>query len=592
MIVLIATGWNSGGGGISAFNIALAMALAHRAPGAIACAVVSRGAGDLPRQEGGVLLLPVPAGKDPDRPAEDCGDAIIGMLRSRNLPAVSHWLGHDLITGQAAVNAARRHGGTAAVVHHMDYLAYQNLGGGRGDQTAENHARQIALFGAADVAFGVGTRLALSARALGAGTVHTIVPGFPAITPPSHRRTDSLRAITAGRFDEKSEPVKQTALLARAFGRAVRKGGTLRSPSLTLLGVAAGRASTLEGIAATKAGRAVNVVPARFHPDRDLFATFSSRANLAILPSRHEGFGLVGWEAIGTGTPLILGDDTGLAEQLRETLPTTCESLATIVAMDCDDDEIEARLAEAILSVAGNIPLALRKARDLRAALVNELGCSWDEAARCVLEALDFPTEPFSPSAARRPAPSKVFFASRSDNHFQDCVELSLGVGQGATSRSIELIAELRFGKTELDLGDFAAEIAMRAARLRVITENGRLEGMRLGDPERPVPGVEARAGGIWALAAEKGEILPNKVLGNDALCRIEAPLGKTVRAAVEVTAAQRDLVCRIHRPGKPPRSATARVMEIFLKNAIFKEDSGHILFSTAHIEESGDADE
>jgi hypothetical protein len=477
----------------------------------------------------------------------------------------------------------------------MDYLAYQNLGGGRGAQTAANHRRQIELFDKADIAFGVGTRLTRNARALGAKTAYTIVPGFREITPPPCRKVDGLRAVAGGRFDEKSEPVKQVGLVARAFGHAIRTAGrlvpALRSPVLTLLGVEDARARELEQVAALKAGRSVNLVPAPFDPDPGAFATHCSRANLAILASRHEGFGLVGWEAIGTATPLILGDDTGLAEQLREALPMTIGSLATIVEMDRHDDEVEKAVADAIVATARDLPLALRKAKELRQALINELGCTWDEAARRVLDALGLPLEAPSRSLLRMPLASEAAFVCHPNDFFPDCVELLLAVGQGATSRSVELIAELRFGMAELDIDGVEAEIALRTARLRVITESGRLEGTRLGDRARPVSGIEARAGGIWALAAEKGKRLPNKALGDEALCCIEAPLGKSVSATVEVTAAKHDLYCKIQRPGKQPRPTTARVMEIFLKNALFKAESGHILFSTARIEEDRNAD-
>ena len=540
--------------------------------------------------------MPVRAGEGADRPADDCGDAIIEMLRMRARPDVSHWLGHDLITGPAAEAAARRYGGKTIIIHHMDYIAYQNLGGGRGSQTVDNQRRQIALFEAADFAFGVGARLAKNARYLGAKHAQTIVPGFPEIMIPSDRKSDSLRAIIAGRFDEKSEPVKQVDLVVNAFGRAIREAGTLvpslSAPSLTLLGVEAERAAKMERAATSKAGRSVNLVPASFNTDPKAFATHCSRANLAIMASRHEGFGLVGWEAIGTGTPLILGDDTGLTEQLRETLPTTCDSLVTIVAMGQGYEDVEANLAKEIINVSGNIPLALQKAKELRQALVNELGCTWDEAARRVLDALRLPVELPRLAAHSRPALREAVFDCRPTDHFPDCVELALSAGQGATQRSIELIAELRFGKAELDLGGIAAEIALRAARLRVVTESGRLEGARLGDDSRPAVGMEARAGGVWAFAAEKGERLPNKALGNEALCRIEAPLGTRLSASVEVTGAKRDLECKIYRSGKRPSPTKARIMELFLKNAIFKEDSGHILFSVAFIEERYDANE
>lgn len=92
------------------------------------CAIASNGQDGAPWLDDDVLVIPVTAGQTPDRPAMDCGDAIVQALQSTEAGGrVDRGVGHDLITGEAALDAAQRHGG-------------------RGNDTAANHKRQLDLF--------------------------------------------------------------------------------------------------------------------------------------------------------------------------------------------------------------------------------------------------------------------------------------------------------------------------------------------------------------------------------------------------------------------------------------------------------------
>jgi hypothetical protein len=588
MIVFIATHWGSAAGGVNAFNFGLVRALGRLMPRKVACAIVSPSAGEKVGDRDGILLIPVSAGKEPDRPTIDCGEEIVQSLKALGADTpVMHWVGHDLITGGAAVAAAERHGGSSVVLHHMSYLRYQNLGGGRGDDTAANHTRQIALLERADLVCGVGVWLAENAKMLGARQVATLIPGFPDTTLPPARNSTVLTALAAGRFNGKSGPVKQIDTAVRGFARAIRLGGTymppLAAPSMTVFGVdGQAQQAELEALAREVAGRPINIIAAGFDPNPTSVALHLARSNLAIMPSRHEGFGLTGWEAIGVGTPIILGSDTGLAVQLKRTLDVQADGLVPIVRLDGSERDIT-EIAEAVLDVARDIPRALRRAAQLRDALVAELGCRWSDTARDFVGALGGKV-PVRPTATTFAAVSSVRFGCKADNHFPDSVELLLSAGQGATVSSLELIAELRFGVTELDIDGIEAEIALTRARVRVTPQGGRLEGVRLGDQSRSKEGIEARAGGIWQLSAPANARLPNKVLGDEALCRIEASENETTSASVEVTAAKRDLKCTI-RAGRKLNSTTDKIIGIFLKNALYKDDSGHILLSAAYLE-------
>jgi glycosyltransferase involved in cell wall biosynthesis len=596
----VATEWGTGKGGVNAFNFGLAQGLAKIAPGMVACAVPDPSPEAVRSAENaGVLLLKVSGeGRDARPSVEMCGEEVLQALRDRGLPAqVDVWIGHDMITGPTAAAAAARHGGRVALIHHMDYLSYQNLGGGRGTEAADNHKAQIRLLSTEGAAvFGVGVWLKRNAERLSRRQAHLLVPGFPCV--PDNRIDDGsmLRIVTAGRFECSTESVKRIGPAVEAVGRAIRKGkdlvSTLAQPSLTVLGAGGevSRQCALETLARDAAGRPVNVIPAAYDPDPFAVADHLSCANLAIMPSLHEGFGLVGWEAIGTATPLILGRGTGLAEQLEDTLGVHAKGLVHVLDLDGTEEDVD-RICKAVLDVARNLPRALRMAVQLRDGLKAELGCTWENAAQEFLRDLGQGANGASGSCGvpLRSSGSAVY-ADTPLNHFPRCVELSLSAGQGATRQSFELVAELRFGVMELDIDGIEAEIGLSRACVAVSSDQGRLCGARLGDTSRPVPWLEAQAGGTWIVRSDADGRLPNKALGDEALCRIETPLGQAASAVVEVTAAKRDIRCDIRSPKRKLAKATEKVMAAFLMNAVMKSDSGHVLFSFARIEEDSDA--
>ena len=218
-IVLIATAWGSGEGGINAFNYSLAIALAQIRRRAIQvyCALSSatdeqvRHAADF-----GIELIPV-ASDAASRPTEACGHEVVSWLRERGLEPPDLWIGHDIITGYAAV-AATHISGRVALIHHMAYLEYHNARGGVGGRTLDKHEQQRALFSTEGaIIFGVGPALSADAMTLGSQSACALVPGFPEPFAKNLSDPRSLRVIVAGRFDAASEALKQSRLAVGQF---------------------------------------------------------------------------------------------------------------------------------------------------------------------------------------------------------------------------------------------------------------------------------------------------------------------------------------------------------------------------------------
>lgn len=588
MIVTLASAWSASNGGINAFNYELARALERASGQRLVCAVTEASAEDITSAAlDGITLIKVTGTAD-GKPSSNCAQEIIDALGSDS--PVRLWIGHDLVSGEAAVKAAAEHGGELALIHHMDYQSYQNISGDRGDAAYDNHARQTRLLQTTGATlFGVGSWLADNAARLGGRFAHCLIPGFPSTAGSTGRASmDRLLVVSAGRFDDKAEPLKRVGTALEALAIAVRDGSDwplLRSPSITMLGVdTAEDQKMLHARAAEIAGRPVNVVPAGFRSDPTAVARLASTSHLVIVPSRHEGFGLVGWEAIGTETPLIIGSNTGLANQLRRTLDGAEEGLVNILDLDGTARDSE-KIARAIRKVAGDLEGALRRAVKLKAYLKSELDCSWSAAARALLTAVGMTDGPggVAPINAGR---TTTKFVERPTNHYKGCAELSASAAQGSSRQSVEVVAELRFGLTKIKADDIEAQIALRKVTLGVNARTGKIaKGDRLGEGARAVPGIEAHSGGVWMIEPTEGDHLVRKVLGSEALCVVESTGEDPAVIDLEVTADLQDVQCKL-LTGRKLTKTQKKVIGIFLKDCIYQPVSGEVILSSTTLSE------
>lgn len=606
LIVLIATDWGPAKGGINAFNQSLAIGLAKVGHPSykIACAVSDRPDGaSLEAEEDGVTLLRIKGDND-GLPLDTCGSEILTELKKRGIvESVGLWVGHDVFTGPAAVSAAK-HGGQVALIHHMDYYDYQNLVPGMGQKTTGNQKVQTELFSTNGVVlFGVGSVLAESASRLSLSNREAgiLVPGFPRSFTENASGEKELRAFAAGRFETNSEPLKQSRLAAAALGLAVKQSNdlvaTLRNASISFVGVEKDRidAGELEALANGEAGRRVNVVPGGFENDPKAIIDQLAQSNLAIMPSYREGFGLAGWEAIGCEVPLILGRETGLFKFIDRKLHGT--GTGCVVGIDLKGGDLHPEdkdsLANAILQIAQDLVKAKANAVSLKKLLTAECGCTWENTAEQFykyLSAENVLADPSSTMATGGPDQyvDRSAFKYSETNHYSECAELQVTTGQGHIPMDFEVLAELRFGTTPLQVRKLSAEVFVKRARLQVVPRGGTIRGDRLGDPPNPRDGIEPMSGGVWAISDPNGsDALHGKVLGYEALCCIKAPANTSSGATLELTAAPHDIGCLFRDPLKKKRSkkATEKVMQIFFQKSIKKERSGHILLSEATID-------
>ena len=345
-LIAFATQWGSKHGGINSFNADFvgAFGFAYSSTTQVICVVTSATPEEIEEARAtGVTLVPLPYAPSEKILNRAHATAAIDQLRHRNIHHNSEttiWLGHDRITGAAAIAAARTGGGRAALIHHMSYAAYETYA--ENSQSA-NHKEeeQKALFRQADLVLAVGPLLqdALLDSLGNAKPVCLLIPGLADIAVRDAPRT--FAAFLSGRLSDDATRIKQGHLGIAGFAQAQREAcesgmpdALCRQPKLVLRGVdfesqvlatasplPSDPETDLKHFAERYADRVINLHALPYTQDRqELYAELSA-ASVALMPSWHEGFGLVAWEAIAAGVPLIIGRHSGVYRLLENMHP-------------------------------------------------------------------------------------------------------------------------------------------------------------------------------------------------------------------------------------------------------------------------------
>jgi glycosyltransferase involved in cell wall biosynthesis len=323
------------------------------------------------------------------------------------------WLGHDRITGEVALAAAEKRGGRTALIHHMSYGSYEayaensSLARTKGDE-------QKSLFERADLTLAVGPLLRDALiDMLDRQSVRMLVPGLPDIKIKNTPRM--FKAFLSGRLSDDAKKIKQAHLGVAAFADAIRQSDAnsaypdaLRGasePRLTLRGIDFEKRDSndngdaeleLKRFAEGYARRAFALHALPFTTDREVLFADLAATSLAMMPSWHEGFGLVAWEAIAAGVPLILSKKSGVFRLLNEADNGLYTAL--IIPLDVAGSSEEpyflpqdlSNLAQAIIQVAKDPAGFKQRATRLREALAKQY--TWAECARGLVSELGWQT--------------------------------------------------------------------------------------------------------------------------------------------------------------------------------------------------------
>ena len=410
-IMLLATAWGSKHGGINAFNMDFAHGLVDylKGTGQVFCSVFNASREDHEdAQRHGVTLLPI--NKPTDSPSYDNSWGYeVWKTFHQIYPdrKIDWWVAHDVISGAAAVEgpAASNYGRTA-VIMHMSYIDYASYKHGSGVNAVKKDQQQRKIFKQAHKHFAVGPLLYDAMRDIVGDNVTMLVPGFATIT--SNPSKAHLNLITFGRMDRESDRIKQGTLAVAGFASACRMAHELSglppelrdNPHMRVIGIAqAGNDEEhqLRQLAEQKAGRVMMILAQPFTENRDELFDQLGRANLALMLSWHEGFGLTGWEAIAAQVPLIISRQSGLYRLVKDNIGDhgiACLKVLDIRGREGSDDstnflpEDEGNVRDAILEMVRDLKNWQKNAAYLKCLLEQKLECTWVHTAKQFCEAL------------------------------------------------------------------------------------------------------------------------------------------------------------------------------------------------------------
>ena len=113
-----------------------------------------------------------------------------------------------------------------------------------------------------------------------------------------------------------------------------------------------------------------------FDENRETLANLFSAVDIAILPSKTEGFGLSALEAISAGLPVLVSGNSGIAEALRKV------PIGSHCIVDSEDPAEWARAIKAVRYKERNVRLA--EARILRENYFQQF--SWEKPCNSLVK--------------------------------------------------------------------------------------------------------------------------------------------------------------------------------------------------------------
>jgi glycosyltransferase involved in cell wall biosynthesis len=407
-VLSVATEWSSGHGGLSTFNRLMCTALATAGVRVICMVPRADRAEEDDAIGSGVRLVRAPRG-----PGDSDEDAL------RNWPELAPddepdvIIGHGRITGRAALALQTHRSPRPARVHviHMspeEIEPFKNSDGRNRVELAEQRRKlEVQLSQNADLVFAVGERLRqrferdLARRQRG---VLNLEPGFdhpefdPQSSPARKPPGEPLMVLLIGRAEDPE--LKGLDIAARGFAEAIkyRREQEPRA-ELIIRGVPPG--SDLPNRIREWTGRPRLAMHLRPYTNAlgDIVDDLHS-ATLVVMPSRAEGYGLTGVEALVAGTPLLVGSNSGLADFLNRG-PSSSISADFVVYVPGDDpDEVNA-WSKAIGRILHDPAAAFQAADRARRVLATEQ--PWSKTATTLLHRL-YSISPRRAQVSTRPA--------------------------------------------------------------------------------------------------------------------------------------------------------------------------------------------
>jgi glycosyltransferase involved in cell wall biosynthesis len=381
VLLAIATGWGSRHGGINSFNFDFLRGFAAAfVEVKVVCLVPQMSFAEQEQaRQFGIDLRSLVFRCESEQLDESAAQSIVGDscrdLAGQEIICV----GHDVFTGALTIALAKLLNAKSVVIHHMSYDTYKGYESGSSEKARQKTKLQREIFLKAEVRLAVGPLLRDELNDwYGEGACQMLIPGLPEIEPsnvPSKWTT-----ILFGRLNPATNRIKQTKLGIIAAAKCEQEARS--NPGLAkklqegtrirMYGADEGEEASLRSFVEAEIGAVIDLHVLPYTEDRSELFEELRRASLALMPSWHEGFGLVGWEAIAAGVPVILGRDSGLYRFLNEFHPGDGTGCVTTINVRGSQQEPHYQtsdvddLVSAIKRLAADENVSKRKALTLR----------------------------------------------------------------------------------------------------------------------------------------------------------------------------------------------------------------------------------
>ena len=250
-------------------------------------------------------------------------------------------VGHDCITGEIALEVSHKIGCKCTIINHMNYESYKYYMGDS-EKASIYEKRQSKLFNPLsetnsdvkskniDFHMSVGPLLAQTFAdhaKLEPDEVHQLIPGLDTERTYSNRSRTLFKVLTYGRFNADTEGLKNGSTLIDAFQDSyltILKDHRKTSYKVIYLGIDEEYKEYLIDKFKEKFSDEYSldslhsVYFHKYETEKDEILRKMDDSHVVVMPSKHEGFGLVAWEAIELGVPVIIGRETGVYELLKE----------------------------------------------------------------------------------------------------------------------------------------------------------------------------------------------------------------------------------------------------------------------------------
>ena len=324
-VLFLASEWGSSEGGLSTTNRELAINTA---------------------QHSGVdVTIFVPQCNDEDKKAA-LGHKI-KLVEARRQPGVEklQWLfflpddlhidvvvGHGIMLGpQANAIKKARKCKWVQVVHTVpeELGMYKTLG------ADEKHKTEVELCQLADFVVSIGPKLNEAFRCYlssckNAEMFFNFTPGifseFSEVKQVSERE-GKFRVLLFGRGDEEDFSVKGFDIAAKAVA-------SLENTKLVFVGAPEREVEEVKDRFLNCGIRASHLTVRSFSPDRESLKRLFCEVDLAVMPSRTEGFGLTALEALSAGLPILVSENSGFGEALSKV------RFGSYFVVDSDDAQV------------------------------------------------------------------------------------------------------------------------------------------------------------------------------------------------------------------------------------------------------------